>query len=245
MLMNTTATLQQMQQLKLHGMAASYQTQLELPLDHQLESHDLIAQLLQAEILARSNERTAYYIKQAKFRLTATPEDIECSAARNLSKLQLGALLEGSYLQKGETLLVTGPTGCGKSHLACALGCQACIQGYKTIYLNLPRLMERITLAKLDGSYVKLLNQFERIPLIILDDFGLVQPLEHTVKLALLQILEDRYAKKSVIITSQLPVAKWHEYINEPTLADAIMDRLTAHAHRVELKGESMRKKKQ
>jgi DNA replication protein DnaC len=241
--MNTTQTLQQLQQLKLQGMAASYRSQLELPIHQQLESHELIAQLAQAELLNRNNERTAYFLKLARLRLPATPEQIECSVARNLTKQQLAALLEGQYIKSGETVLISGPTGCGKSYLACALGHQACNQGYKVLYLNMNRLIEKITLAKLDGSYLKVLNHFERVPLIILDDFGL-QPLEQTMRVALLQILEDRYAKKSVIVTSQLPVAKWHSYINEPTLADAILDRLTAKAQRIELKGESMRRKK-
>lgn len=241
--MNTTHTLEQMQHLKLHGMATSYTGQLDLPIHQQLEGHEMIAQLIQAESLSRMNERTVYYLKLAKLRLQALPEHIECSSARNLTKQQLTTLLEGHYIKQGENILITGSTGCGKSYLACALGHQACLQGYKTTYLNMNRFIEKITVAKLEGTYIRLLNHFEKQSLIILDDFGL-QQLSQEVKLALLQMMEDRYAKRSIIITSQLPVSKWYEYINEPTLADAIMDRLTAQVHRIELKGESRRKKR-
>ena len=241
--MNTTHTLQQMQQLRLQGMHHAYRSQLELPMDQQLEGHDLVAQLVQSEQLSRANEKTTYYLKLAKLRLPATIEQIESSPARNLTKQQMATLAEGRYLQQGENILITGSTGCGKSYLACALGHQSCLQGYKTTYLNMNRLIEKITLSKLDGSYIKMLNHFEKQTLIILDDFGL-QNLGQDVRLTLLQLLEDRYGKKSIIITSQLPIAKWYEYINDPTLADAIMDRLTANAHRIELKGESLRRKK-
>lgn len=232
-----------MQQLRLQGMQQAYKSQLELPMDQQLEGHDLLAHLVQSEQLARSNEKTAYYLKLAKLRLTACVEQIECGPGRNLTKQQLAAMAEGRYLQQGENILITGATGCGKSYLACALGHQACLQGYKTTYLNMNRLIEKVTLSKLDGSYIKLLNHLERQTLIILDDFGL-QNLGQEIRLTLLQLLEDRYGKKSIIVTSQLPIAKWHEYINDPTLADAILDRLTANAHRIELKGESLRRKK-
>lgn len=241
--MNTTQTLSQMQQLRLLGMHQAYSSQLDLPLNQQLEGHDLIAHLLQSEQLNRTNEKTAYYLKLAKLRLPATVEQIECSPTRNLTKQQLATLAEGRYLDNGENILITGATGCGKSFLACALGHQACLQGYKTVYLNMNRLIEKVTLSKLDGSYIKLLNHLERQTLIILDDFGL-QALTQEIRLTLLQLLEDRYGKKSIIITSQLPLSKWYEYINDPTLADAIMDRLTANAVRVELKGESLRRKK-
>ena len=242
--MNTNETLEQLKHLKLMGMAASYKSQLELPLHQQLEAHELLAHLVQTETLHRGNEKTTTYLKAAKLRLAATVEQVECSQARGLGKQQLAQLMEGSYITGGEPLLITGCTGSGKSFLACALGHYACTQGHRVAYLNMNRFTERVMLAKLDGSYLKVLNFFERIPLIILDDFGLA-PLDHTMKLALLQILEDRYARKSVIITSQLPVGKWHEYLAEPTLSDAIMDRVTAKAHRIELKGGSRRRKNQ
>jgi DNA replication protein DnaC len=241
--MNTTETLAQMQQLRLTGMHSAYRSQLELPLNHQLEGHELLHHLIQSEVTHRGNEKTAMLLRGAKLRLPADITQIECVPARNISKQQLAQLAEGTYLQNGQNILITGATGCGKSFMACALGHQACIQAYKTMYLGMNRLIERITLAKLDGSYIKLLNQIEKQSLIILDDFGL-QNLNQDIKLTLLQLLEDRYEKRSIIVTSQLPVAKWYEYINDPTLADAIMDRLTANSIRIELKGESRRRKK-
>lgn len=241
--MNTNQTLEQMKELKLNGMAISYKSQLELPVNHQLEGHELIAHLLEAERLHRGNDRMTTLLKAAKLRYQALPQSVECSAARNLSKATWSTLLESNYLQHGANVLITGATGCGKSHIACALAYQACLLGIKTRYFNMNRLIEAIVMAKTDGSYLKFLNQLERIPLILLDDFGL-QNLNKTTKLALLQIMEDRYAKKSLIVTSQLPVSSWHEYLDEPSLGDAIMDRMTANSHRLELKGESWRKKK-
>lgn len=241
--MNTTQTLQQMQELKLAGMAGSYGTQVELPVHQQLAGHELIAHLVQAEKLHRGNERMETLIRAARFRHAIIPEQIDPTEARNLTKAQWATLLQGSYLQQGENILITGATGCGKSAIACALGYQACMMGIKTRYLNMNRLIESILIAKTEGSYLKFLNQLEKVPLIILDDFGM-QTLNKNIKLALLQIIEDRYAKKSLIITAQLPVSSWHDYLDEPTLADAIMDRLSAKCHRLELKGDSRRKGK-
>lgn len=241
--MNTNHTLEQMKSLKLKGMADSYETQLGLPINHQLEGHELIAHLTQAEKLQRGNDRMESLLKNAKLRFNATPETITCTNERNLSKGTFNSLLEGRYLEDGSNILITGSTGTGKSWLACALAHQACMMGFKTRYFNMHRLTESVLMSKTEGTYIKFLNQIDKIPLIILDDFG-IQTLNKQAKLALLQIAEDRYAKKSIIVTAQLPVSAWHEYLNDATIADAFCDRLTSKSHRLELKGPSMRRKK-
>lgn len=240
--MNTQATLQQLRELHLDGMARTYESVLQLPTHQHPESHVLIAQLTEAEKHNRRQYKTQLFLKLSKLRFAASIEEVSFAKERNLPKEQVAQMADCSFIDRAENILISGATGAGKSFLACALGHQACVMGYKTLYLNLNRFTEKIMVAKLDGSFVKLLNQLEKVKLLILDDFGLA-PLDQNTRLALLQILEDRYAKKSVIIASQLPIANWHEYIGEPTLADAIMDRLFANAHRFELKGESLRKK--
>ena len=240
--MNTTATLEQLKELKLQGMARSYESVLQLPVNQHPEGHHLIAQLSEAERQNRVQYKTQLYLKLSKLRYAGSLEEISYSASRNITQEQILQLADCSYIDRSENILISGATGAGKSFLACALGHQACARGYKTLYLNLNRFTEKIMVAKLDGTFVKLLNQFDKVSLLILDDFGLA-PMDQNTRLALLQILEDRYNKKSVVIASQLPINKWHEYIAEPTLADAIMDRLMANAHRFELKGESLRKK--
>ena len=240
--MNTTATLEQLKELKLQGMSRSYEAVLQLPVNQHPEAHHLIAQLSEAERQSRVQYKTQLYLKLSKLRYAGSLEELSYDASHNLAKEQILQLADCSYIDRSENILISGATGAGKSFLACALGHQACAMGYKTLYLNLNRFTERIMVAKLDGSFVKLLNQLDKVSLLILDDFGLA-PMDQNTRLALLQILEDRYNKKSVVIASQLPINKWHEYIAEPTLADAIMDRLMANAHRFELKGESLRKK--
>jgi DNA replication protein DnaC len=155
----------------------------------------------------------------------------------------LTTLADGTFIEKAENILITGSTGSGKSYFACAMGRNACNLGFRTVYYSMNRMIEALAAARLDGTYVRWLNMIAKTPLLIIDDFGL-QPLSPDMRLSLLQILEDRFAKGSTIITSQLPIKKWYEYINEPTLADAICDRLTANAHKIELKGDSLRSKK-
>ncbi len=241
--MNTQLTLDQLRSMKLYGMAHAYEASLLLPVHEQPTSDTLFGKLVDAEQLYRKEQTTKHHLRQSKIRYPAILEQVHCSAARNLSRDQLVSLADCRFIERGENILITGATGCGKSYLACALGRQACSLGYRTMYFNVTRFLETISQTKLDGTFVKLLNKIERTHLIILDDFGL-QHLDATTRIALLQILEDRYGKLSIMITSQLPVAKWHDVIGEPTIADGIMDRLVGNAHRLELKGESLRRKK-
>lgn len=241
--MNTQETLFQLEKLKLTGMLKAYQGILAMPVQEQPSVHQFMARMAEAELLERNQKRTETNLKQSRMRYNAVMEQIECSVSRNLHREHLEALADCSYIYRGENILITGATGCGKSYLACALGRQACAFGYKVTYLGMLRFLELVSQSRIDGTFVKQINKLEKTDLLILDDFGL-QAINPNQRVALLQILEDRYARKSTIITSQLPVASWHAFINESTIADAILDRLTANAHRFELKGESMRKKK-
>ena len=239
--MNTQNTQDQLVALRLHGMGRRYEAIRQMATHQQPEAHALAAMLAEAETEYRLHQRTQLYLRMAKLRYTAHPEQVHCGPDRGLLKEQLLQLCDGSFIAKGEHVLISGATGCGKSYLACALGRMACNTGQRTLYYSMNRFIEQIAAARLDGSYIKWLNQIAKTSLLILDDFGL-QPVTHDVRITLLQILEDRYGSGAVIITSQLPVGKWYEYLAEPTAADAICDRLTARAHRIELKGASRRK---
>ena len=189
--------------------------------------------------LNRSIERST---KNARFCYKSMIEQLSNDAGKGFDKNQIHWLADGGYIRENETILITRPTGTSKSFLSSALGHLACQQNFKVFYANTIRLFAQLRMAKADGSGIRELAKIEKQDLLILDDFGL-QPMNQELRLTLLQLLEDRYGKKSIIITSQLPVAKWHEYINDPTLADAILDRILFNAKRIELKGESLRKK--
>jgi len=239
--MNQT-TLSKMSTMRFYGMHGAFKTAIETGKTDDYTTDQFIAQLIEAEWDDRHNRRIERNIKNARFRYKASIEKVIYSKERNLDQNKL-LRLAGSFIEHNENILITGSTGVGKSYIATALGYQACIEKYRVMYFNSTRLFAKLKMAKADGSYLKELAKIERQKVIILDDFGL-QPLDNQSRLALLEIIEDRHGKGSVIITSQLPVSGWYDIIGEKTIADAIMDRLIHQAQRIELSGESMRKKK-
>jgi len=196
--------------------------------------------LLDREILTKNQRKLENLIKRAKLRHQACIEDLSFKNKR-LDKASLMALIKCDFVTHHQNILITGPTGCGKTYLACAIAHHACRLGFKVKYLLLTRFLEEMSISHADGSYAKLMAQLSKDDLIILDDFGLTA-ISSRQRHDLFNLIEDRYQTKSTLITSQLPIAKWHEYLDEPTIADAILDRLCEHAHRIEMKGESMRK---
>jgi DNA replication protein DnaC len=240
--MNTQITLDHLAELKLGGMSKAYKATLEMPVQSQPSLNQFMARLAEAELQERAARKTALFLRQSKLRYDAVLEQVYCNPERNLTQDKLMMIADCGFIDRAENILISGKTGCGKSYLACAIGRQACTLGYRTLYFGINRFLEKITLSKLDGTYIKLLNQIEKAHLIIIDDFGL-HPLDGTTRRAVLQIMEDRYGLKSTIIVSQLPVANWYEYIGETTISDAIMDRLAGNAHRLELEGDTLRNK--
>jgi DNA replication protein DnaC len=241
--MNTATTLQQLHGLRLTGMAKRYETLLSLPTHQQEDAHTILALMCQAEQEYRSDKQTQRLLKAGKLRYRANLEEVICSPERGLTKETLLQLAEGHYLEKGQNILIHGQTGTGKSFLACALGRSACLMGYKTLYLSMNKFLETLAQSRIDGTYLKLIKQLAAKKLIILDDFGL-KPLSGDAKLTLLDLLEDRYGDGSVIITSQLPFDHFYAFLDQPTLAEAILDRLSAAGHKIELQGQSLRKRK-
>jgi DNA replication protein DnaC len=240
--MNHTV-LNKMAQMKFLGMQQAYQTMLDGLQHHSLTNDEMISMLIQAEWEDRENRKINRYLRTARFRYQASMEEINFTTNRGVDKTKLLRLADCSFIKKKENILITGPTGVGKSYLASALGHQACNQGYRTLYYNTQKLFPQLNMAKADGSYHRQINKIEKYDLLILDDFGL-QPLDNKSRMILLEIIEDRHGRKSTIIASQLPVAKWYDIIGDSTVADAILDRMAHQAHRLELVGESLRKSK-
>ena len=240
--MNET-TLTKMNQMKLYGMHGAFKTAMETGKTDTYTQDEFIGYLTETEWDDRQNRKIERAIKNARFRYKAAGENIIYEPSRNIDRNTMMRYFDCTYIEKAENLLITGSTGVGKSYLATALGYQACIEGYRVLYFNATKLFARLKMSKADGSYLKELARIQRSQLLILDDFGL-QPLDNQSRMALLEIIEDRLGKHTLIITSQLPVSNWYDIIDEKTVADAILDRLVHDAHRIELKGESMRRKR-
>lgn len=238
--MNVQQTLDKMKQLKLLGMYDAYQTSQK---HHQsLTNDELMSLLIEAEWQDKQHRKVQRLTKQAKFRYQASCSDLDYHSNRSLNKDLMIRLSSCQFIKQAENILISGPTGVGKSFIASALGHQACSMGYKTLYFNAIKLFVHLKTSKVDDSYARMIRQIEKADLLIIDDFGL-QNITTDQRNMLMEIIEDRHNKKSTIISSQLPVKLWHQIIGENTIADAIMDRLVHTAHRIELSGESMRKK--
>jgi len=237
-----TATLEKMRKLKFFGMHRAFKTSIESGKTENYTSDEMVSMLIDSEWDDRKNRSMERQLKNAKFRYKASIEEFHFHADRNVDRNQIMRFGDCSFVSKFENILVTGSTGTGKSYIASALGHQACGLGFKVLYCNTSKLMAKLKQAKGEGSYVKEIAKIERQNLIILDDFGL-HPFDTQGRNMLMEIIEDRHGKNSTIIVSQVPVNKWYEVIGEQTVADAILDRIVHGSHRLELKGESMRKK--
>ena len=236
-------TLDKLHELRFTGMAKALSEQMALPDIDDLSFEERLGLLVDREATEREDRRLQTRLRQAKLKQNACIEDIDFKQSRGLDKSLILDLAQCQWIKKHLNLLITGPTGVGKTWVACALAQKACREGFTSLYLRLPRLLQELPIAKGDGTYTRLMNRLAKVDVLILDDWGLSKLIAEQRR-DLLEILEDRHDTRSTIVTSQLPLDQWHHIIGDPTLADAILDRLVHNAYKINLKGESMRKRK-
>lgn len=241
--MNTQSTIDKMRQLRLNGMSDLYQRAIKESLFTNTTNDEFIALMIDTEWENRQNTKINNLVKAAGFKLNVSSLNIDYTSNRNLDRNMFERLLTLQFLKQKENIIITGSTGVGKSYLAQCIGRNVCEQGEKTLFLNCGQLIEKVKLSKIEGTYIKLLKRLHSFELLILDDFGL-HAFDNQSRQALMDIIEDRHDRVATLVTSQIPVAKWHETIGEGTIADAILDRLVYSSHRIELSGESLRKRK-
>lgn len=239
--MSQQYTLSALRNLKLTGMADALERQFGQPPLQESSFEDRLDMLVDAERLARENRRLARLLKQAQLKIQAAPEDIDYRASRGLDKRQVSSLLGCEWILQQQNLIVLGPTGVGKTWLACAFAQQAARHGLPVLYCRLPRLLEELEVARETGGLLQRRSQLAKVKLLVLDDWG-VAPITSRGRQDLMEIVDDRAGSGSLVITSQLPITEWHAYLGDPTIADAILDRIVHSAHRINLQGESMRK---
>jgi DNA replication protein DnaC len=241
--MNTQSTIDKMRQLRLNGMSDLYQRAIKENLFTNSSNDEFIALMVDTEWENRQNIKINNLVKGAGFKLSVSSLNIDYASNRNLDRNMFERLLTLQFLKQNENVIITGSTGVGKSYLAQCIGRNACEQGDKTLFLNCGQLIEKVKLSMIEGTYIKFLKKLHSFDLLILDDFGL-HAFDNQSRQALMDIIEDRHDRVSTLVTSQIPVANWHETIGEGTIADAILDRLVYSSHRIELSGESLRKRK-
>lgn len=241
--MNDYSTIEKMKQMRLKGMAEYHYRAIQNKLHRDYTTDQYLALLVDMEWESRQDRKMNALIKAAGFKTGASITDIDYSSPRNLDRNYFERLAGLGFIKNRENIIITGATGTGKSYLAQALGHQACINMYRAMYFNISKLMERIRISRLEGSYTKFMAKVERTELLILDDFGLYE-FDNTSRHALMDIVETKHDRSSIILASQIPVKMWHDLIGEGTIADAILDRIVNSSHRIELEGESMRRKR-
>mgnify|MGYP001558005252 CR=1 FL=1 len=240
MILETTLT--KLNQLKLSGMAEALTEQTQGTIYTNLSFEERLGLLVDREMLTRDNRRLTNLLRGARLRYThACPEEIDFRTPRGLSKDAILSLMQNGWVKGKQNVIITGPTGCGKTFIACSLANSACRNGYSAHYIRLPRLLQEMNIARGDGSYGKLLTRLSKYALLVIDDWGLAK-LNDKERRDILEVLEDRHGITSTIVSSQIPTEKWHDIIGDPTIADAVLDRVIHNAHIITMKGESMRK---